>query len=228
MAPEQIRAGAVDARADIFSFGAVAYELLTGARAFAGETAADLIAAVLTADPPDLPAALPAAVRQIVQRCLEKQPEQRFQSARDLAFALRQAGGRRRCRARRPIADTFRRMATEGGGWRMQASDELVDKWGLEEGSPARRFVEARLCDFTIRCFEQPLEAATRAAATLSRTYIASVKGDYPARVVFEPFGARARREGWGYHELPTGHDCQAEMPDALSDLLLQAAAYSP
>jgi pimeloyl-ACP methyl ester carboxylesterase len=126
------------------------------------------------------------------------------------------------------MADTFRRMAAEGGGWRMQASDKLVDKWGLEEGSPARRFVEARLCDFTIRCFEQPLEAATRAAATLPRTYIASVKDDYPARAVFEPFATRARREGWGYHELPTGHDCQAEMPDALSDLLLHAAAYSP
>jgi pimeloyl-ACP methyl ester carboxylesterase len=129
-----------------------------------------------------------------------------------------------------PMADTFRRMAAEGGGWRMAASDKLVDKWGLEEGSPARRFVEARLCDFTIRCFEQPLDAPTRAAAALPRTYIASVKGDYPARVVFEPFAARARREGWGYHELPTGHDCQAEMPDALSDLLLQvpAAASMP
>ena len=124
-----------------------------------------------------------------------------------------------------PMAETFRRMAAEGGGWRMAATNTLVDKWGLEEGSPARRFVEARLCDFTIRCFEQPLAALTRAAATLPRTYIASVKGDYPARVVFEPFAARARREGWGYHELPTGHDCQAEMPDVLSDLLLQAAA---
>ena len=121
-----------------------------------------------------------------------------------------------------PMADAFRRMAADGGGWRMRASDTLVDKWGLEEGSAARQFVEARLCDFTIRCFEQPLDAPTRAAATLPRTYIASVKGDYPVRVVFEPFAARARREGWGYHELPTGHDCQAETPDALSDLLLQ------
>ena len=120
------------------------------------------------------------------------------------------------------IADTFRQLAAEGGGWRMRATGKLVDKWGLEEGSPARSFVEARLCDFTLRCFDQPLEAPTDAAATLPRTYIASVKDEYPARVVFEPFAARARREGWGYHELPTGHDCQAEMPGALSDLLLQ------
>jgi len=126
------------------------------------------------------------------------------------------------------MADTFRRLAAEGGGWRMRATGTLVDKWGLEEGSPARSFVEARLCDFTLRCFDQPLETPTRAAATLPRTYIASVKAGYPARVVFEPFAARARREGWGYYELPTGHDCQAEMPDALSDLLLRIPAYSP
>lgn len=126
-----------------------------------------------------------------------------------------------------PMAETFRQMAAAGGGWRMRPSPKLVDKWGLEDGS-AREFVEARLCEFTIRCFDQPLEAPARAAATLPRTYIASVKEHYPARVVFEPFAARARREGWGYHELPTGHDCQAELPDALSELLLQTAAYSP
>ena len=122
-----------------------------------------------------------------------------------------------------PMADTFRQLAVAGGGWRMRATTKLVDKWGLEDG-PARRFVEERLCDFTIRCFEQPLEAPARAAAALPRTYIASVKEDYPARVVFAPFAARAQREGWGYHELPTGHDCQAELPDALSELLLQVA----
>jgi serine/threonine-protein kinase len=104
MAPEQIRAGAVDARADIFSFGALAYELLTGLRAFAGETAADVLAAVLTADPPPLPASLPAAVREIVLRCVDKRPEQRFQSARDLAFALRQAAAGERASSQPPAA----------------------------------------------------------------------------------------------------------------------------
>ena len=64
-----------------------------------------------------------------------------------------------------------------------------------------------------MRCFEQPLEAPTDAASTLPRTYIASVKEHYPARVVFEPFAARARREGWGYHELPTGHDARRRCP---------------
>jgi len=91
MAPEQIRAGDVDCRADIFSFGALLYELLSGARAFPGGTAPDVIAAILNADPAALPATVPLAVREIVLRCLEKQREERFQSARDLAFALRQA-----------------------------------------------------------------------------------------------------------------------------------------
>jgi len=71
--------------------GAVLYELLMGAPAFQGGTAADVVTAVLTADPPVLAATVPAAVRDIVSRCLEKDREERFQSARDLAFALRQA-----------------------------------------------------------------------------------------------------------------------------------------
>jgi pimeloyl-ACP methyl ester carboxylesterase len=116
--------------------------------------------------------------------------------------------------------DTFRRLADEGGGWRMRPNARLLDLWGLENG-PARTFVEARLCDFTIRCFDQPVEASTHAASALPRSYIASVKEAYPAKVVFDPFAARARKEGWSYHELPTGHDCQAEMPDALRQLLL-------
>jgi len=93
MAPEQLRAIDVDTRADIFSFGALLYELLTGRRAFAGDTAADVMASILKADPPDLPAPVPHSVRAIVHRCLEKRREERFQSARDLAFALRQAAG---------------------------------------------------------------------------------------------------------------------------------------
>jgi pimeloyl-ACP methyl ester carboxylesterase len=115
----------------------------------------------------------------------------------------------------------FRALAEEGGGWRIRPNDGFLDLWGLEEG-PAREFVKARFSDFTIRCFEQPLEAPTDAASTLPRTYIASVKANYPVRHVFEPFVARAKREGWYYHELPTGHDAQAEMPEALSELLLK------
>ena len=125
-----------------------------------------------------------------------------------------------------PTRETFRKLADEGGGWRMRANDHLLHLWGLEEGL-AREFVKARLCDFTIRCFEQPLHAPTSAASTLPRTYIASVKQGYPAKAVFDPFAARARREGWAYHELPTGHDCQAEMPEELSRLLIASRQRS-
>src|SRR5438132_2143745 len=86
-APEQIRATDVDGRADIFSFGALLYELLSGRRPFFGETAANVITAILHADQAELPAGVPGNVREIVHRCLEKNREQRFQSARDLAFA---------------------------------------------------------------------------------------------------------------------------------------------
>ena len=120
-----------------------------------------------------------------------------------------------------PTRITYQKLAEQGGGWRIQPNERLLDLWGLEEGS-ARTFVRKRLADFTIRCFSQPVEAPTHAAHTLSRSYIASVKPGYPAKAVFDPFAARARREGWLYHELATGHDAQAEMPDALCELLLE------
>jgi Tol biopolymer transport system component len=91
MAPEQVRGLAIDHRADMFAFGAVLYEMLSGERAFKGETAADTMTAILTKDPPDLDAArlaISPGLDRIVRRCLEKTPELRFQSATDLAFAL--------------------------------------------------------------------------------------------------------------------------------------------
>jgi eukaryotic-like serine/threonine-protein kinase len=91
MAPEQVRAQAVDQRADLFAFGAILYELLSGCRAFRRETTPDTMAAILNDEPPDLRAAappIPPVVARIVERCLEKNPAARFQSASDLAFAL--------------------------------------------------------------------------------------------------------------------------------------------
>jgi serine/threonine protein kinase/Tol biopolymer transport system component len=91
MAPEQVRGQQVDSRTDIFAFGAVLYEMLSGTRAFSGETPADTMSAILRGDPPELGAdhlGVPPAVERVVRRCLEKQPAERFQSARDLSFAL--------------------------------------------------------------------------------------------------------------------------------------------
>ena len=109
MAPEQVRGDAVDPRADIFAVGAVLYELLAGVPAFERATAAETMAATLREDPPDLPSAVPNAIRQIVGRCLEKNPEERFQSARDLAFALRQLTGSS-VTAAEPVAVQARRF----------------------------------------------------------------------------------------------------------------------
>jgi TolB-like protein/Flp pilus assembly protein TadD len=92
MAPEQARGRPVDHRSDFFSLGCVLYEMLSGERAFPGETGADVISAILTTAPPALTNGVgdvPPALGRIVERCLDKSPERRFQSARDLAFALR-------------------------------------------------------------------------------------------------------------------------------------------
>jgi eukaryotic-like serine/threonine-protein kinase len=96
MSPEQVRAEPVDARSDIFSFGAVLYEMLTGRRAFQASTSVETMHAVLNLEPPEFDGELgklPPALATIVRRCLEKRPEQRFESAADLAFALRSMTG---------------------------------------------------------------------------------------------------------------------------------------
>ena len=91
MSPEQVRGQTADHRSDIFAFGAILYEMLSGQRAFRGATMADTISAILDKDPPDLPVAerhIPPALERIVDRCVEKTPAARFQTASDLGFAL--------------------------------------------------------------------------------------------------------------------------------------------
>ncbi len=91
MAPEQVRGGQVDARTDMFSFGVVLYEMLSGKRAFQRDSAPETMTAILKEDVPEFTETkLPVspALERIVRRCLEKSPDHRFQSAKDLAFAL--------------------------------------------------------------------------------------------------------------------------------------------
>ncbi|CAN5810978.1 hypothetical protein BH20ACI3_BH20ACI3_18250 [soil metagenome] len=96
MSPEQLRGKPADHRSDIFSFGTILYEMLSGKRAFRGDSAADTMSAILREDPPDLSATnknVAPALERIINHCLEKNPEERFHSASDLAFALEAISG---------------------------------------------------------------------------------------------------------------------------------------
>ena len=91
MSPEQVKGLAADHRSDLFSFGAILYEMLSGKRAFHGDSSVETMSAILKQDPPELTEmnrTVPAPLERIVRHSLEKNPEERFQSARDVAFAL--------------------------------------------------------------------------------------------------------------------------------------------
>ncbi len=91
MSPEQVRGKPADPRSDIFSFGAILYEMLSGKRAFPGDSAADTMSAILMKEPPELSQTnrdIPPGLERVVRHCLEKNPQQRFHSAHDLAFDL--------------------------------------------------------------------------------------------------------------------------------------------
>jgi Tol biopolymer transport system component len=96
MSPEQVRGQQVDHRTDVFAFGAILYEMLSGKRAFHGDSAADTMSAILHEEPPELSGSNPnvsPGVDRIIRHCLEKSPEERFQSARDIAFDLETISG---------------------------------------------------------------------------------------------------------------------------------------
>ena len=96
MSPEQVRGVTADHRADIFALGTILYEMLTARRAFRGESTIETMAAILRDQPPDLAESdrpVSPALRRIVEHCIEKRPEMRFQSAQDVAFALEAISG---------------------------------------------------------------------------------------------------------------------------------------
>src|SRR5487761_2126207 len=112
MSPEQVRGAPTDHRSDIFSFGTILYELLSGCRAFKGETSAETMTAILKQELPELPDTVPPGVRQVVRHCLAKDPVNRFQSARDLSFALTavsESAGRSQAPQRLPHAARLHR-----------------------------------------------------------------------------------------------------------------------
>jgi len=116
MAPEQVLGKTVDARSDLFALGTILFELLTGKRAFQGASHVETMHAILNDEPQPLAASgreFPPALEPIVRHCLEKNPEERFQSARDLAFHLEAAGG-----ATIPARSATGAAKVAPGGWR--------------------------------------------------------------------------------------------------------------
>ncbi len=123
------------------------------------------------------------------------------------------------------IGAYFRDVAREHGeGWRLPGGERQLDLWGLKPGE-ARDFVRARLCDFSLRCFEERLQLPARHAAGIAASYIACVADGYPARPIFTPFAKKALASGWPVTELQTGHDCHVERPNEVAEVLLSAAA---
>src|SRR6202049_1418681 len=88
MSPEQLQGKEADTRSDIFSFGCVLYEIITGRRAFDGASPASVIGAILERPAPSIADVAPAALDRLLKRCLEKDPDHRWQSASDLKWAL--------------------------------------------------------------------------------------------------------------------------------------------
>jgi Tol biopolymer transport system component len=141
MSPEQVRGQAVDSRSDIFSFGAVLFEMLTGNRAFSGESSIETMNAILKEDPPDLDVSrlkIAPDLERVLRHCLEKNPADRFQSARDLAFALSASSG---SQSSAVVRATTRRSLPSWIPWALAGALVLVAAagWIAARSRPASR-----------------------------------------------------------------------------------------
>jgi Tol biopolymer transport system component len=143
MSPEQVRGEAADSRSDIFSFGALLYEMASGKRAFAGETAVETMSAILKSEPAELDgeaSQLAPGMARIVEHCLEKNPGDRFQSARDLGFALKALSGTGATAALKNV-----KGRKTWGGWKQAAGAAAIAAVGMAIGFLGNGSVAPRL-----------------------------------------------------------------------------------
>ena len=149
MSPEQARGKRVDKRTDIWAFGCVLFEMLTGKRAFAGETTSDVIAAIIERAPDlsALPASTPPHIRRVIERCLEKDPKRRARDIADVRAALDGVVGvgaeRVRDRSKCAVADRRRTSRDRAGRLRRHAVA------GPARRRPRRRQSNSRLVRLT-------------------------------------------------------------------------------
>ena len=148
MAPEQLEGKEADARTDIFAFGAVLYEMVTGKRAFEGKSQVTIIAAIVNSEPAkasSIQSNVSAAVDHLIKRCIAKEPDARWQTASDLVQELKWISNPESVQSV-PIAPS--RVSSGGLFWKaaavvlllttLGAGDALYRNWGAEEGRPIR------------------------------------------------------------------------------------------
>ena len=190
MSPEQVRGKPADARSDLFSLGTVLYEMVCGQRAFRGDSSVEVMNSILKEDPPDLAATerkVPPALDRIIRRCLEKSPDERFQSARDVGFALEAISGM--------SASTSAQAAVQGSAplaWRRYAvlAAGLIVACALsywfgsrKESGPAKESVTFRLLTFR----PQAIFRAAFAPDKKTIIYSAATKGNVPEIFTLSP-----------------------------------------
>jgi len=161
MAPEQVRGEQVDHRADFFAFGCVLYEMVSGRRAFRKESAIQTMNAILTEEPPDLTETNPnlaPSFERVLRRCLEKQPERRFQSATDLAFAIENSSSASSSRNLQPVALSrgWREAKWVWAAGGALTATRMVVYLGLGEKEKSLEWLEKCYADRDTQC--QPLK----------------------------------------------------------------------
>jgi serine/threonine protein kinase len=203
MAPEQIEGREADARTDVWAFGCVLYEMVTGTRAFEGATPASLMAAILERQPaPFKPtaAAVPPRLWDIIRTCLEKNPDDRWQSARDLARELRwSASPASQVTAEAPVAlpTTISRRAWLVSGVAVIAAALLASAWTLARrpGEPAAAAGPPVIVLMDSTHPERVYDDQTRKAGGTNADDLTDLLRDLPVRLVKENTNASWHRE---------------------------------